>query len=94
MGEGVLQSFLVETILLGSNRFNINFGGWDNFLVLPGVVVVRLGHLREVVRDEVEDVRHHFVLRFLFREILEVLEEGLKGGDGEAVDDGVFEGGG
>ena len=60
----------------------------------PWLVVVRLGHLEEVVRDEVEDVRCHFVLGFLFHELLEVLEEGLTGGDGDPVDDGVIEGGG
>ena len=85
---------IVENILLSSNRFNINLGGWDNFLVLYGVVVVRLGHLGEVVGDEVEDVSCHSVLGILFSELLEALEEGLMGGDGDAVDDGVVEGGG
>ena len=79
---------------MGSNRFNINFGGWDYFFVLHGVVVVRLGHLGEVIRDEVEDVRCHSVLGLLFRELLEALEEGWTGGDGDAVDDGGIEGGG
>ena len=31
---------------------------------------------------------------FLFPELLEALEEGLTGGDGDAVDYGVVEGGG
>ena len=79
---------------MGSNRFNINFVGWNYFLVLHGVVVVRLGHLGEVVGDVVEDVRCHSVLGFLFRELLEALEEGWMGGDGKAVDDSVVEGGG
>ena len=52
LGEGV------ETILLDLNRFNVHFGGWDEFLELHGVGAIRLG-LGEVVRDEVEDVRHH-----------------------------------
>ena len=79
---------------MGSNRFNLNFDSRDYFLVLHGVVVEHLGYLGEVVGDEVEDVRCHSVLVFLFPELLEALEEGLTGGDGDAVDYGVVEGGG
>ena len=77
---------------MGSNRFN--FDGRDYFLFLHGVVVEHLGHLGEVLGDEVEDVGCHSPLGFLFCELLEALEEGLWGGDEDAVDDGVFEGGG
>ena len=79
---------------MGSNRFNLNFGGRDYFLFFQGVVVERLGHLGEVVEDEVEDVRCHSILGFLFPELVEALEEGLTGGDEDAVDDGVVDGGG
>ena len=79
---------------MGSNRFNLNFDGRDYFLVLHGVVVERLGLLGEVVRDEVEDAGSQSVLRFLFHELLEASEEELMRGDGDAVDDGVVEGGG
>ena len=79
---------------MGSNRFNLNFDRRDYCLVLHGVVVEHLGYLGEVVGDEVEDVSCHSVLGILFSELLEALEEGLMGGDGDAVDDGVVEGGG
>ena len=72
--------------------FYINFGGWDYFLFLQGVVAVCFGHLGEILGDEVEDVGCNPVLRFLFRELLQEVEEGLMDGDGEAVDDGVVAG--
>ena len=56
LAEGVPQGSLVETILLGWNRFNLNFDGKDYFFVLHGVVVERLGFLRVVVGDEFENV--------------------------------------
>ena len=77
-----------------SNRFNLNFDSRDYFLVLHGVVVECLGLLVEVCGDEVEDAGSQSVLRVLLREFLEALEEELTGGDGNAADDGVVEGGG
>ena len=76
------------------NRFNLNFDGRNYFLVSHGVVVERLGFLREVFGDEVKDVGSQTVLRVLFREFLETSEEELTGCNGDAADDGVVEGGG
>ena len=79
---------------MGSNRFNLNFDNRDHFLVLHGVVVECLGLLVEVIGDEVGDAGSQSVLRVLLRELLEASEEGLTGGDGDAADYGVVEGGG